>query len=151
MQIIDVRDLASGIRCCETQTYGVFNATGPADALHGQGDARRDPARRLGRRRRSFTCRRRSCARNSPPVRRLVGSPGVDAAQGELAGFTQRSIAQGRGEGSHIPSVQRYGAARRSRSTTSRPRNGRRSCAPGFAADREATVLAAWKARPAGY
>lgn len=146
VQIIDARDLAEWtIRCCEQQVYGVFNATGPAS---------RFTVRQMLEGIRAATGANATfvhassefLAAQQPPVRGWSDLPVWVPPQGETAGFTQRSIARAVAKGLTFrpfadtvkETLAFYAAQSEERKAQLRA---------GLAADREAAVLAALKAR----
>lgn len=146
VQIIDARDLAEWtIRCCEQQVYGVFNATGPAA---------RFTVRQMVEGIRGATGANATfvhassefLAAQQPPVRGWSDLPVWVPPQGETAGFTQRSIARAVAKGLTFrpfadtvkETLAFYNAQSEERKAQLRA---------GLAADREAAVLAALKAR----
>jgi 2'-hydroxyisoflavone reductase len=146
VQIIDVRDLAEWtIRCCEQQVYGVFNATGPASrfTVRQMLDGIRSA---LGANATFVHATAAFLAAQQPPVRGWSDLPVWVPPEGETAGFTQRSIARAVAKGltfrSFADTVKEtlafYNAQSEERKAQLRA---------GIAPDREAAVLAAWKAR----
>ena len=145
VQIIDARDLAEWtIRCCEQKVYGVFNATGPASRftvrqmLEGIGSATGATA--------DFVHTTSAFLEaQDPPVRGWSDLPVWVAPEGEYAGFTQRSIAKALAKGltfRPFADTVKETLAFYAQQTEERKAQLR----AGLAADREAKVLAAWKA-----
>jgi 2'-hydroxyisoflavone reductase len=148
VQIIDARDLAEWtIRCCEHKVYGVFNATGPAsrftvkqmlDGIRSATGATADVVHATS----AFL------EAQDPPVRGWSDLPVWVAPEGEYAGFTQRSIAKALAQGlafRPFADTVKETLAFYARQTEERKTELR----AGLPADREAKVLAAWKARAA--
>jgi 2'-hydroxyisoflavone reductase len=149
VQIIDARDLAEWtIRCCEQKVYGVYNATGPAtrftvrQMLEGIKTTVGSDA--------SFVHAPAAfLEKQQPPVRGWSDLPVWVPPVGETAGFTQRSIAKALAKGltfrPYADTVKEtlafYGQQSEERKAQLRA---------GLAADREAAVLAAWKAQARG-
>jgi 2'-hydroxyisoflavone reductase len=149
VQIIDARDLAEWtIRCCEQNVYGVYNATGPAA---------RFTVRQMVEGIRSTVGSDASFAyasaafldKQQPPVRGWSDLPVWVPPAGETAGFTQRSIVKALAKDltfrPYADTVKEtlafYGQQSEERKAQLRA---------GLAADREAAVLAAWKAQARG-
>jgi 2'-hydroxyisoflavone reductase len=146
VQIIDARDLAEWtIRCCEQQVYGVYNATGPAtrftvrQMLEGIRSTVGSEA--------TFVHAPASfLAKQQPPVRGWSDLPVWVPPVGDTAGFTQRSIAKALAKGltfrPYADTVKEtlafYGQQTEERKAQLRA---------GLSAEREAAVLAAWKAQ----
>ncbi|MGE0359484.1 MAG: twin-arginine translocation signal domain-containing protein [Vicinamibacterales bacterium] len=146
VQIIDARDLAEWtIRCCEQQVYGVFNATGPASRftvrqmLEGIRGATGATA--------TFVHATAAfLAAQQPPVRGWSDLPVWVPPEGDTAGFTQRSIARAVAKGlTFRPFADTVKATLAFYNTQTDERKAQLRA--GIAADREAAVLAAWKAR----
>jgi 2'-hydroxyisoflavone reductase len=99
VQFIDARDLGEWtVRCVEDETYGVFNAIGPAkkftvrQMLEGIRDTIKSNA--------TFTYVTSAFLRaQQPPVRGWSDLPVWIAPEGSYAGFTQRSIAKALSKG----------------------------------------------------
>jgi 2'-hydroxyisoflavone reductase len=149
VQIIDARDLAEWtIRCCEQQVYGVYNATGPAA---------RFTVRQMVEGIRSTVGSDATFVhapasfleKQQPPVRGWSDLPVWVPPVGETAGFTQRSIAKALAKGltfrPYADTVKET-LAFYAQQTEERKAQLR----AGLSAEREAAVLAAWKARPSG-
>lgn len=143
VQIIDARDLSEwAIRCCEQRRYGVFNATGPAsrftveEMLEGTRAALGSPA--------TFTYATTAflVAQKVNPWSDLpVWIPAV----GEAAGMTQRSIAKALAAGlTFRPFADTVKATMAFYQQQSEER--KTQLRAGLPAEREAAVLAAWKA-----
>lgn len=145
VQIIDARDLSEWtIRCCEARTYGVFNATGPAkrfsvgEMLQGIKATEKSDANLVH-------VPADFLAAQTPPVRGWSDLPVWLAPLGENAGFTQRSIARAVAAGLTFrpfadtvrETLAFYGQQTEARKAELRA---------GIPAEREAAVLAAWKA-----
>ena len=146
VQIIDARDLAEWtIRCCEDKVYGTFNATGPASRFT-VGQMLDGIRSTLGA---SATFTHASAAfldAQEPPVRGWSDLPVWVPPQGETAGFTQRSIAKALAQGltfRPFADTVKETMAFYAQQTDERKAQLR----AGLAADREARVLAAWKAK----
>jgi 2'-hydroxyisoflavone reductase len=146
VQIIDARDLSEWvIRCCEQRVYGVFNATGPqarftvGQMFAGIRDATGAKA--------TFThVTAAFLEAQQPPVRPWSDLPVWVPPVGDTAGFTQRSIARAVAAGltfRPFADTVRETLAFYERQTDARKAQLR----AGLTADREAAVLAAWKAR----
>jgi 2'-hydroxyisoflavone reductase len=147
VQIIDARDLSEWvIRCCEHQVYGVFNATGPASRftvgqmLEGTRAALGSDA--------TFTYVTSAflAAQNVKPWSDL---PVWVPPEGNAAGMTQRSIAKALATGltfRPFADTVKVTMAFYQQQTDARKAQLR----AGLAAEREAAVLAAWKARASG-
>lgn len=144
VQIIDARDLGEWVvRCCEQKTFGVFNATGPASrftvaqmlegtrsAVGGTATLVHVPAAFLA----------------EHTVRGWSDLPVWLPPAGETAGFTQRSVAKAVAAGlTYRPFTDTVKAtlAFYEQQTPARKAELR----AGLTAEREAQVLAAWKAR----
>jgi 2'-hydroxyisoflavone reductase len=146
VQLIDARDLGEWtIRCAENQSYGVFNATGPAKRFTVKQMLEGIRATVGG----SATFTHVSSAflrAQTPPVRGWSDLPVWISPEGATAGFTQRSIAK----------ALAAGLTFRPFSDTVRetlafynqqPDERKAQLRAGISAEREAQVLAAWKAR----
>lgn len=144
VQIIDARDLAEFVvRCCENATYGIYNATGP--------QARLSMAEMLGAIRAVMSTDAHLTwvdadflAANT--VRPWSDMPVWIPPRGATAGFAQRSIARALAKGltfRPLADTVRDTLAFYDQQTEERKAQLR----AGLAADREAQVLAAWKAR----
>lgn len=144
VQLIDARDLGEWvIRCCEQEVFGVFNATGPAarfsvqQMLEGTREA-------LGARA-TFT-HVTSAFLDQQKVRPWSDLPVWVPNEGDLAGFTQRSIAKALAHGltfRPFADTVRETMAFYRRQSPERQAELR----AGLSAERESEVLAAWKAR----
>jgi 2'-hydroxyisoflavone reductase len=144
VQIIDARDLSEFvIRCCENQTYGVYNATGPRSKL--------SMAEMLGAIRAVMSTDAHLTwvdadflAANE--VRPWSHMPVWIPPRGQSAGFTQRSIARALAKGltfrpladTVVKTLEFYDQQTEERKAQLRA---------GLAEAREKEVLAAWKAR----
>jgi 2'-hydroxyisoflavone reductase len=146
VQIIDARDLAEWtIRCCEDKVYGVFNATGPAGRFT-VGEMLTGIRTTLGSSATLVHASADFLAAQDPPVRGWSDLPVWIAPAGEYAGFTQRSIARALAKGltfRPFPDTVTATIAFYETQTDERKAQLR----AGLPADREAAVLAAWKAR----
>lgn len=146
VQLIDARDLGEWtIRCCETGTFGVFNATGPAkrftvkEMLEGIRATVRSTA--------TLTHVPNEFLRaQTPPVRGWSDLPVWMPPEGGTAGFTQRSVAKAVAAGLTFRPF-----ADTVRETLAfynqQPEERKAQLRAGISAEREAQVLAAWKAR----
>jgi 2'-hydroxyisoflavone reductase len=149
VQIIDARDLAEWtIRCCERGVYGIYNATGPAarftvrQMLEGIKST-------VGSDASVVYATAAFLEQQQPPVRGWSDLPVWVPPVGETAGFTQRSIAKALAKGLTFrpfadtvkETLAFYGQQSEERKAQLRA---------GLAADREAAVLAAWKAQTRG-
>jgi 2'-hydroxyisoflavone reductase len=147
VQIIDARDLSEWvIRCCEQQVYGVFNAVGPASRftvgqmLEGTRTALGSDA--------TFTYVT-SAFLAAQKVKPWSDLPVWVPPEGNLAGMTQRSIAKALAAGltfRPFADTVKVTMAFYQQQTDTRKAQLR----AGLAAEREAAVLAAWKARTSG-
>jgi 2'-hydroxyisoflavone reductase len=148
VQIIDARDISEWtIRCCESKTYGVFNATGPAarftvkQMLDGIKSTVSSSATIVH-------VASEFLAEQTPPVRGWSELPVWLAPKGQTAGFTQRSIAKALQNGltfRPFPDTVRETLAFYNQQSEARKAELRAGIAP----EREAAVLAAWKAKNA--
>ena len=147
VQIIDARDLSEWVvRCAEQQVYGVFNATGPATRFTVRGMLERTRAA-LGAKA-TFT-HVTSAFLEAQKVNPWSDLPVWVPPEGDVAGFTQRSIARALARGlTFRPFEDTVKATMAFYAEQSDERKAQLRA--GLAADREAAVLAAWKARPAG-
>jgi len=147
VQIIDARDLGEWtIRCCENETMGVFNATGPAkhftmrEMLDGIQAAIHTEAKIV-----NVTAE--FLAAQDPPVRGWSDLPVWLPSFGPTAGFLQRSTARALSKGltfrpfaeTVTETLAFYNAQTPERQASLRT---------GIKPEREAAVLAAWRARP---
>jgi 2'-hydroxyisoflavone reductase len=146
VQIIDARDLAEWtIRCCEDKVYGVFNATGPA-ARFTVGEMVQGIRTAVGSQATFVHATADFLAAQDPPVRGWSDLPVWIAPAGEYAGFTQRSIARALAKGlTFRPFPDTVKATLAFYETQSEERKAQLRA--GLPADREARVIAAWKAR----
>ncbi len=144
VQIIDARDLSEWvIRCCEQKVYGVFNATGPA--------SRFTVAGMLGATRTALGASATfthvtSEFLDEQHVRPWTDLPAWVPPSGDTAGFTQRSIARALAHGltfRPFPETVKATMA----FYDQQPEERKAQLRAGLTADREAAVLAAWKAR----
>jgi 2'-hydroxyisoflavone reductase len=149
VQLIDARDLGEWvIRCAEQKVFGVFNATGPArrftvkDMLEGTRAALGATA--------TFThVTSAFLEAQQPPVSGWSDLPVWVPPAGETAGFTQRSIARALANGltfRPFADTVNETLAFYEKQTEARKAQLR----AGLPAEREAQVLAAWKARAKG-
>jgi 2'-hydroxyisoflavone reductase len=149
VQLIDARDLGEWvIRCAEQKVYGVFNATGPArrftvkEMLEGTRAALGATA--------TFThVTSAFLEAQQPPVSGWSDLPVWVPPEGETAGFTQRSIARALDQGltfRPFADTVKETLAFYEKQTEARKAQLR----AGLSAEREAQVLAAWKARVKG-
>jgi 2'-hydroxyisoflavone reductase len=144
VQFIDARDLGEWtVRCCEEETVGVFNATGPArrftvrEMLEGARDVVKSSA--------TFT-HVASGFLSAQRVRGWSDLPVWIAPEGRNAGFTQRSIARALAKGLTFrpyTDTVRETLAFYNGQTPERKAELR----AGITAAREKEVLAAWHAR----
>jgi 2'-hydroxyisoflavone reductase len=146
VQFIDARDLGEWtIRCCESRTYGVFNATGPAsrftvkEMLEGIRAATNATA--------EFTYVTPDFLRaQTPPIRGWSDLPVWLPAEGETKGFLQRSIARALAKGltfRPFADTVRETLAFYNQQSEARKDELRTGVSP----EREAKALAAWRAR----
>ncbi len=144
VQIIDARDLSEWVvRCCEQRVYGVFNAAGPASRftvrqmLEGTRAALAASA--------SFTYVS-SAFLAAQKVMPWSDLPVWVPPDGDMAGITQRSISKALAAGltfrPFAETVQETMAFYQQQSEARKAQ-----LRAGLAADREAALLAAWKAR----
>jgi len=146
LQLIDARDISEWIvRCCEGKVYGTFNATGPAarftvrQMLEGTRDA-------LGASATFNYTTADFLAAATPPLRGWSDLPVWLPPAGETAGFTQRSITRALAQGL---TFRPFGDTVRATMDFYRQQSAARQAElrAGLPAEREAQVLAAWKAR----
>ena len=146
VQLIDARDLGEWvIHCAERKVYGVFNATGPAarftvaQMLEGTRAAIGAKA--------SFThVTSAFLEAQTPPVNGWSDLPVWVPPQGDTAGFTQRSVAKARASGlTFRPFADTVKATLAFYAEQTSERKAQLHA--GLLAEREAQVLAAWKAR----
>jgi 2'-hydroxyisoflavone reductase len=148
VQIIDARDLSEWvIRCCEQRVYGVFNATGPAgrftvrQMVEGTRAALGSDA--------TFTYVT-SAFLAAQKVRPWSDLPVWVPSEGNGAGMTQRSIAKALATGlTFRPFADTVKATMAFYQQQTEERKAQLRA--GLAPEREAAVLAAWKARANGY
>ena len=146
VQLIDARDLGEWvIRCCERKTYGVFNATGPAtrftvkEMLEGTRAA-------LGARATFTHVTNAFLETQQPPVNGWSDLPVWVPPEGDVAGFTQRSIARALAGGlTFRPFADTVKATLAFYEQQTEERKAQLRA--GLGADREAKLLTAWKAR----
>jgi 2'-hydroxyisoflavone reductase len=146
VQIIDARDLSEWvIRCCEQRIYGVFNATGPrqrfsvGQMLEGIRDT-------IGAKATFVHVPADFLASQQPPVRPWSDLPVWVPPEGDTAGFTQRSIAKALAAGLTFRPFS--DTVKETLAFYERqPEDRKARLRAGLPADREAAVLAAWKAR----
>ena len=149
LQFIDERDVGEWtIRCVEDETYGVFNAIGPAtrftvrQMLEGIHDTIKSNA--------TFTYTTSAFLRaQQPPVRGWSDLPVWIAPEGSYAGFTQRSIAKALAKGL---TFRPYADTVRETIAFYKAQTPERQEAlrAGLKPDREKEVLAAWHAKRGG-
>lgn len=149
VQLIDARDLGEWtIRCCENQTYGAFNATGPAKRFTVR-EMLEGIRTTIGARATLTYTANAFLQRQTPPVAGWSDLPVWLPPEGETAGFTQRSIAQALGKGLTFRPF-----ADTVRETLAfynqQPEDRKAQLRAGIGAEREAQVLAAWKAQASG-
>jgi 2'-hydroxyisoflavone reductase len=144
VQIIDARDLSEWVvRCCEQKVFGVFNATGPASRftvrqmLEGTRSA-------LGAKA-AFT-HITSAFLAAQKVNPWSDLPVWVPTEGDTAGITQRSIAKALAAGlTFRPFADTVKATMEFYQQQTEERKAQLRA--GLTAEREAAVLAAWKAR----
>ena len=144
VQIIDARYLSEWvIRCAEQQVYGVFNATGPATRFTVREMLERTRAA-LGA---SATFTHVTTAfLEAQKVNPWTDLPVWVPPEGDVAGFTQRSIARALARGlTFRPFEDTVKATMAFYAGQTEERKAQLRA--GLAAEREAAVLAAWKAR----
>jgi 2'-hydroxyisoflavone reductase len=144
VQIIDARDLAEFIvRCAENETYGTFNATGPASVL--------SMAEMLGGIRGAMVTDARLTWADTPFLESQKVRPWGDMPVwippiGQTAGFTQRSVARAIAAGLTFRPL-----ADTTRDTLAfydrQPAERQAQLRAGLPEAREKDVLAAWHAR----
>jgi 2'-hydroxyisoflavone reductase len=146
LQIIDARDLGEWVvRCCESRTYGVFNATGP-DRRFTVKEMLEGIRTTIGAKAAFVYVPTAFLRAQSPPVRGWSDLPVWMPPEGEFAGFTQRSIAKALAKGltfRPFAATVRETLAFYNQQSEERKAQLRAGISP----DREAQVLAAWKAR----
>jgi len=146
VQFIDARDLGEWVvHCCENRTVGVFNATGPA-ARFTVKEMLDGIAATIGTRATLTHVPAAFLREQTPPVRGWSDLPVWIEPAGETAGFTQRSIARALAQGltfRPFADTVRETLAFYNQQSDERKAQLR----AGIAAEREAQVLAAWKAR----
>jgi 2'-hydroxyisoflavone reductase len=149
VQMIDARDLGEwAIRCCEARTYGVFNATGPAQRFTVR-EMLEGIRATIGARATLTYTTSAFLESQTPPVQGWSDLPVWLPAEGETAGFTQRSIARALGKGltfqPFADTVKQTLAF-----YNQQPEERKAQLRAGITAEREVQVLAAWKARGPG-
>ncbi|MFN7979825.1 MAG: hypothetical protein U0P30_16950 [Vicinamibacterales bacterium] len=144
VQLIDARDLGEFvIRCCERQTYGVFNATGPASRFTVKQMLEGTRAAVGSNATLTYTT---AAFLEEQQVNGWSDLPVWVPPEGETKGFTQRSIARALAAGltfRPFADTVKETLAFYDAQTAER----KAQLHAGLAADREAAVLAAWKAR----
>jgi 2'-hydroxyisoflavone reductase len=144
VQFIDARDVGEWtIRCVEDETYGVFNAIGPAakftvrQMLEGIRDTIKSDA--------TFAYTRRVPSPTEAPVRGWSDLPVWIAPEGTHAGFTQRSIAKALSKGL---TFRPFADTVRETIAFYKAQTPERQAAlrAGLTSEREKEVLAAWHA-----
>lgn len=144
VQLIDARDLGEFvIRCCERQTYGVFNATGPASRFTVRQMLEGTRAAVGSNATITYTTAE---FLDEQKVNGWSDLPVWVPPEGETKGFTQRSIAKALAAGltfRPFADTVKETLAFYEAQTAER----KAQLHAGLAADREAAVLAAWKAR----
>ncbi len=148
VQIIDARDLSEWIiRCCEQRVYGVFNAAGPASRFT-VGEMLESTRAALGSRA-TFTHVTSAFLREQQ-INPWSDLPVWAPAEGELAGMTARSIARALAAGlTFRPFADTVKATMAFYEQQTDERKAQLRA--GLTAEREARVLAAWKARQRGH
>ena len=146
VQLIDARDLGEWtVRCCETQTYGVFNATGPAKRFTVR-EMLEGIRTTVGAQATLTYTTSAFLGSQKPPVEGWSDLPVWLPAEGETAGFTQRGIARALAKGLTFRPF-----ADTVRETLAfynqQPEERKAKLRAGISAEREAQVLAAWRAR----
>ena len=146
VQFIDARDLGEwSVRCCENETFGVFNATGPAkrftvkDMLDGIQSTIKSDAK-------ITYVTAEFLAAQQPRVNGWSDLPVWIAPAGRTAGFTQRSIAKALGKGLTFrpyPETVKETLAFFNSQTPER----QAALKSGIKPEREVAVLAAWHAK----
>lgn len=146
VQIIDARDLSEWvIRCCEQKVYGVFNATGPR-ARFTVGQMLEGIRAATGAKATFTHVTTAFLDAQEPPVDAWSDLPVWVPPEGETAGFTQRSIAKAVAAGltfRPFADTVKETLAFYERQSEARKKELRAGLPP----EREAKVLAAWKAR----
>ena len=144
VQLIDARDLGEFvIRCCERQTYGVFNATGPASRFTVRQMLEGTRAAVGSNATITYTTAE---FLDEQKVNGWSDLPVWVPPEGETKGFTQRSIAKALAAGlTFRPFADTVKETLAFYETQSEDRKAQLRA--GLAAEREAAVLAAWKAR----
>lgn len=144
VQLIDARDLGEFvIRCCERQTFGVFNATGPASRFTVRQMLEGTRAAVGSNATITYTT---AAFLEDQKVNGWSDLPVWVPPEGETKGFTQRSIARALAAGltfRPFADTVKETLAFYDAQTAER----KAQLHAGLAADREAAVLAAWKAR----
>ena len=149
VQFIDARDVGEWtIRCVEDESYGVFNAIGPAtkftvrQMLEGIRDTVTSNA--------TFTYTTSAFLRaQQPPVRGWSDLPVWIAPEGAYAGFTQRSVVKALSKGltfrPYADTVRETIAFYKAQ-----PPERQEALRAGIKPEREKEVLAAWHAKRGG-
>jgi len=144
VQIIDARDLSEWvIRCCEQKVYGVFNATGPASRFTVQQMLEGTRAALGATAAFTYVPSAFLAAQKVNPWSDL---PVWVPPDGGTAGFTQRSIARALANGL---TFRPFADTVKATMDFYRQQTAERQAQlrAGLSAEREAAVLAAWKAR----
>lgn len=146
VQIIDARDLSEWvIRCAEQRVYGVFNATGPR-ARFTVGQMLEGIRATTGAKATFTHVTAEFLEAQQPPVNGWTDLPVWVPTSGETAGFTQRSIAKALAAGlTFRPFSDTVKATLEFYAQQSEERKAQLRA--GLSVEREAKVLAAWKAR----
>jgi 2'-hydroxyisoflavone reductase len=143
VQFIDARDLAEWtIRVAETRTLGVFNATGPARPLLMKGFLN-DVARGVGAKPNLIWVPTKFL--DAEKVDAWSDMPVWVPAEGDTAGFAKRSIARALAAGLTFRPVTATAADTLAWFKT-QPADRQAKLRAGLTPDREAAVLAKWKA-----
>jgi len=144
VQFIDARDLAEWtIRVAEARTLGVFNATGPARSLLMKGFLQ-DVARGVGVKPSLVWVPTKFL--DAEKVEAWSDMPVWVPAEGDSAGFARRSIARALAAGLTFRPVPTTAADTLAWFKT-QPADRQAKLRAGLTPDREAAVLAKWKAR----
>jgi 2'-hydroxyisoflavone reductase len=146
VQLIDARDLGEWtIRCCENQTFGVFNATGPAKRFTVR-EMLEGIRTTIGAKASIIYTTNAFLRSQTPPVRGWSELPVWLPPEGSTAGFTQRSIAKALANGltfRPFPETVKETLA----FYNQQPEERKAQLRAGLAAERETQLIAAWKAR----
>ena len=146
VQIIDARDLGEwSVRCCENETFGVFNATGPAKRFTVK-EMLDGIQATIGSDAKISYVTAEFLAAQQPRVSGWSDLPVWLAPIGRNAGFTQRSIAKAMAKGL---TFRPYADTVKETLAFYNSQTPERQAAlkSGIKPEREAVVLAAWKAR----